>query len=103
MTLIDTLKADYKKLSNPKEFRIEEVNGLGYLISDRQMVIGKPPLFELGELVDDRTKKPAPFCYLYYPTDGIGWLLPETYDHYDAIVDADKPLSKFNLKKNKEI
>jgi hypothetical protein len=103
MTLIDKLKEDYKKLNNPKEFRIEDINAMGYLVSDRQMIIGKPPLFELGELVDDRTKKPAPFCYLYYPVDGIGWILTETYDFYEAYAERDKPLSKFNLKKNKEI
>lgn len=72
-------------LSRQRKLESRELRSLGYIISTRKLTLGKPGedtgIF-IAEVLDEDTKKPTSFCYLYSVHKRTGIILAKKYDYY---------------------
>lgn len=90
MSLVKKISADVNGGKECKKITPLQLKQLGYLITERELAIGKEPAqYYIYEVIDeDKPLKTISFCYLYSETDGVGIILPDTFERYVLKVKA---------------
>ena len=82
---IPRIQEDFKALSHFKGIRIYDLNLLGYIATDNEVyLMGNDGLkrFDLVEILDSETGKPASFSFIFRPASDEGYILPHAFDYY---------------------
>ncbi|NBQ69805.1 MAG: hypothetical protein EBU46_13680 [Nitrosomonadaceae bacterium] len=94
MLLIDKILADLGDVAACKQIRPFDLRQLGYVLSDRKIVVGSSTTNRASHLIyevlDSDTKRAASFCFLYSKSVQMGIVLKNPYDHYIHCNHADQ-------------
>lgn len=86
MLIIDRILSDLGDISTCKQVRPFDLRELGYVLSDRKIVVGSSTDHQASHLIyevlDQDTKRAASFCFLYSKSVQMGIVLKQSYDHY---------------------
>lgn len=98
MLLINTILADVKDIDSCKQIRAFDLKELGYIISKKKIHLCKTD-YEVREILDGDTQRPASFSFLFSRSLLTGIILPKEYHRY-LIVAGEELNSKAYEKKN---
>lgn len=86
MLLIDKILTDLGDVAACKQVRPFDLKELGYILSDRKIVVGSSTTNRASHLIyevlDRDSKQAASFCFLYSKAVQMGIVLKNPYDHY---------------------
>lgn len=86
MLIIDRILSDLGDISTCKQVRPFDLRELGYVLSERKIVVGSSTGHKASHLIyevlDADTKRAASFCFLYSKSVQMGIVLKNSFDHY---------------------
>lgn len=83
--LVKKISDDIGEVKECKKITPIQLKQLGYLMTERCIPIGREPAkYNIYEIIDETTKKSVSFCYLYSEVEGVGVILPDTFERYVA-------------------
>lgn len=77
------LKSGVANIEKAQQISINDLLRLGYQFSGKRVLLGgSPHVYALAEMLDEDSKKPAAFCYLYSIKKQSGVVLKENIHYY---------------------